>query len=110
MEKEEKESIYLQQMYKSLLTPGSPVSLSSVHQSQSTLSALTQSQATLAALNRVQQRTEREMTTETSLSPSSIQETVRIIKTNGAKMAKALPKTKILKGTSQTTQTKQVRL
>ena len=60
MEPEEKESAYLQQMYKSLLTPGAAVSLGSVHQSHSTVSALTQSQATLAALNRIQQRTEPE--------------------------------------------------
>ena len=104
MEPEEKESAYLQQMYKSLLTPGAPVSLGSVHQSHSTVSALTQSQATLAALNRIQQRTEMVVKAETSLSPSSIEETVRVIKTNGAKMAKSVPKAKILKGTSQAKQ------
>ena len=44
------------------------------------------------------------MKAETSLSPSSIEETVRVIKTNGAKMAKSVPKTRIVKGTAQTKQ------
>lgn len=97
-ETEEKDSVYLRQMYKSLLTPGNPVSLGSVHQSQSTLSALNQSQSTLAALNRVQLRTEREVKTESSLTPAVLEETVRIIKTNGTKAAKTQPKTKTMKG------------
>ena len=107
LETEEKESVYLQQMYKSLLSPGNTISLGSVpqsqptlsalNQSQSTLSALSQSQTTLAALNRIQSRSERDVKPEPTLSPSSIEETVRIIKTNGTKATKAVPKTKILK-------------
>lgn len=101
---DEKDSVYLQQMYKSLLAPSTQVPLGSVHQSQSTLSALSQSQSTLAALNRIQSRTEREVKPDTSLSPAAIEETVRIIKSNGAKPAKTLPKTKIVKGVSQAKQ------
>ena len=106
-EPEEKESAYLQQMYKSLLSPDSTVTLGSIRQaqptmsaikqSQSTLSALSQSQTTLAALNRMQSKPEREVKQEPTLSPSSIEETVRIIKTNGTKPAKMLSRPKVLK-------------
>ena len=106
-EPEEKESAYLQQMYKSLLSPDNTVTLGTIRQSQptmsafkqsqSTLSVLSQSQTTLAALNRMQSKPEREVKQEPTLSPSSIEETVRIIKTNGTKPAKMLSRPKVLK-------------